>query len=438
MKAKVKIGVVCLTRHTFDFEAAQELYKNTQKQLQQIENVEWVFIKDTVVEVEDAQIAGRSIKAADVDGLVVISGTFHLGHLALTLDKIVGKPILLWAYNELPYNGGKIRLNSVCGVNLNASNLYKAGNDSFISIVGDEIDEDWIDALRMKATLERSHIGILGYRAHGFFNLGIDELKTFKDTGILLDHYEIHEMYTQEVTEKELEKARKQVEDIFNLDGVSSEQIVSVVRLTASAKKFMDKNKLDAVAVRCWPEFASEYGISPCAAMSILQSLGYVMGCEGDVEGTLSMLACKAAGAQTPFLADLSQVNLSEDFALMWHCGVAPANLWDGKSVRSLDTYFAGGKGVTADFVLKSGSVNIMRIDSARGKTRLFMEAGEAMDMNKDLRGTYAKVRFNRNIQGLLELVTTTGVAHHVSMVYGDYTKKFKLFARIMGWEIIG
>ncbi|WDC85307.1 hypothetical protein PL321_07655 [Caloramator sp. mosi_1] len=99
---------------------------------------------------------------------MIISGTFHLGHLALILNKEIRKPILLWAFNELPYNGGKIRLNSVCGVNLNASNLYKSGCDNFICIVSDRIDTEWIDALRMKKALEDAHIGLVGYNAHGF------------------------------------------------------------------------------------------------------------------------------------------------------------------------------------------------------------------------------------------------------------------------------
>ncbi len=437
MSSPVKIGVCVLTRHTFDYKKAHEMYLETIEDLKRIEDVEYVFIEESVVEVEDALSAGLTFKQADVDGVIIISGTFHLGHLALTIDGIVKKPILLWAYDELPYDGGKIRLNAVCGLNLNASNLYKSGNDTYHCVVGDTVDMNWIDALRMKAAINRAHIGIIGYRAHGFFNLGVDELKMFSETNVLLDHYEIEDMYKQTITDTQYEEAKKLVLSRFDVSTISEKQLDLVSKLTASAKKFMDDNKLTAIAVRCWPEFAAHYGISPCAAMSILQSFGYIMACEGDVEGSLSMLACRAAGAETPFLADLSQVNRQENFALMWHCGVAPVNLCNGKCTCSLDTYFAGGKGVTADFVLKSGEVNIMRIDSARGKTRVFFERGEAMDMDKLLRGTYAKVRFDASIDRLLDVITKTGVAHHVSMVYGDYIEVYKLFARIMQWETI-
>lgn len=437
MLGNVRIGVCVLTRHTFDYKVAHEMYVQTMNDLRKIENIEFVFIEESVVEVEDANKAGLKFKQEDVDGVIIISGTFHLGHLALTIDGIVKKPVLLWAYDELPYDGGKIRLNSVCGLNLNASNLYKSGNNTYHCVVGNKVDTNWIDALRMKAALQRAHIGIIGYRAHGFFNLGVDELNMFRQTQILLDHYEIEDMYQQTVTPEYVEQAKKLVLDNFDVTSISSKQLELVVNLTASAKQFMDRQNLTAIAVRCWPEFAATYGISPCAAMSVLQSLGYIMACEGDVEGAMSMLACRAAGAETPFLADLSQVNRQENFALMWHCGVAPVNLCSGKCHCSLDTYFAGGKGVTADFVLKSGEVNIMRIDTARGKTRVFFERGQAMDMDKLLRGTYAKVRFDATIDRLLDVITKTGVAHHVSMVYGDYIEVYRLFARMMEWETI-
>lgn len=437
MKKSINIGVVCLARTTFDYIAAKEIYDGLQADLAEIEQVKFHFIEELVIEVDDAKRAAIEIASKNVDALIVISGTFHLGHLVLEMDKVVRKPILLWGLNELPYNGGKIRLNSVCGVNLNASNLYKAGNRQYYVIVADKIDENWIDAIRINAALSSSHIGIAGFRAHGFFNLGIDELSTYNQTGILLDHYELNDIFSTEVTEEEVKDKKEKLTSTFVVSGITELQLNKVAQLSAKLKKFVDLNKLNALAIRCWPEFAGTYGISPCAAMSILQSEDYILGCEGDVEGAMSMLAHKAVGAETPFLADLSQVDLNEDSALMWHCGVAPCNLWDGKCERSLDTYFAGGKGVTADFVMKSGEVMVLRIDSAAGKQRIFMQKGTGIPMEKLLRGTYVKVRFENHIKDVLDKVVYTGVAHHLSLVYGDYTKPFEIFAKIKGWEVI-
>jgi len=370
---------------------------------------------------------------------VIITGTFHLGHLALILKKRVNRPVLLWAFSELPYNGGKIRLNSVCGLNLNASNLYKAGYDDVVCIVGDTIDTDWIDAIRMKAAIENSHIGIVGYRADGFFNLDIDEMKNFAQTGILIDHYEISDVLAVEVLPEEAEAFEKEISDEFDLSCISGEQKSKVAALCVKLDKFMDKHGLTALAMRCWPEFANMYGISPCASMSVLQSRGRIIGCEGDIEGVMSMVACDAVGESlTPFLADLSQVNFDENYALLWHCGVAPKNLWDGKCVRSLDTYFAGGRGVTAGFVMKPGRVSIMRIDSARGKTRLYMQGGTVVPMEKELTGTYAKVVFDRKVNEVLDSIVSSGVAHHFAVIYSDKLRVFRIFSKLMGYELIG
>jgi len=305
--------------------------------------------------------------------VVIISGTFHLGHLALIIDRAVRRPILLWAFNELPYDGGKIRLNSVCGLNLNASNLYKAGRDYYACIVADEIDQDWIKALRMRAAIESAHIGIAGYRAHGFFNLSVEDLSVYQKMGVLVDHYEQEDLY------RNTDVSDFDVSTLFDCSTITSRQQTLVSQLSVSMERFLNENQLDALAVRCWPEFAARYGCSPCAAMSVLQGKGYTLACEGDVEGAISLLAARAASDEDPFLADLSQVDFEQDFALMWHCGVAPETLWDKKSKKTLDTYFAAGKGVTADFVLEGGPVTIFRIDSARGKTRLRLQKGRAV-----------------------------------------------------------
>ncbi len=162
MKQKVKLGVVCLARTTFDYSAAEGIYKQLLEDMDSLEQVEIVSIPHLVIEVEDAKEAASKLSGSDIDGLVIISGTFHLGHLVLELHKVLHKPLLLWGLPELPYNGGKIRLNSICGVNLDASNLYKSGVKNYSVCLGASIDENWVDAVRIDAALKNTHLGILG------------------------------------------------------------------------------------------------------------------------------------------------------------------------------------------------------------------------------------------------------------------------------------
>jgi L-fucose isomerase-like protein len=433
MRERVKIGVLCLARRTFDFEAAKKIYAKKKAILRALPDVDWIFCDGLIIEVEEAVAAAEQIRRAGVDGVVIISGTFHLGHLALIVNERVKQPLLLWALPELPYDGGKIRLNSLCGLNLNASNLYKSGCDNYAYCFGEKIDRVWIDAVRMKRVLGGARIGIVGYRADGFFNLSVNDLQIYRNFGILIDHYELAEA----MGSRGKSSIQEEVRSIFDCSAVTEKQLEKVCAAAFSIKMLMEKNRLDALALRCWPEFADEFGISPCASMSYLASKGYIISCEGDVEGALSMLAARAASGETPFLADISQADLEKDDALLWHCGVASPTLWDGQSEIALDTYFAGGRGVTADFVAQSGRVTVLRLDSARGRTRLFTASGEALPMKKKLKGTYAKVRFDGGVDNLLDLIIQNGVAHHVAMVYGDYGEVFQEFARLCGFEII-
>ena len=437
MKQDVTIGVVCLARKTYDYLAAADIYKEIQNDLAKISNVHFEIIPELVIEIEDAQNAARILSEKHIDGMVVITGTFHLGHLVLEIEKVLHKPLLLWGLNELPYNGGKIRLNSVCGVNLNASNLYKSGVRNYHVIIQDSIDEDWIDAIRISRALSDAHIGIAGFRAHGFFNLGVYDLNVYKSLGILIDHYELEDIYTYAVPQADIDARMKQLKSLFDVTGITEDQLIKVAQLSAKMNAFFEANKLTALAIRCWPEYAAKFGISPCAAMSLLQSENKILACEGDIEGALSMIAHRALGAETPFLFDFSQVNFEQNFALFWHCGVAPCNLWDGKCSRSLDTYFAGGKGVTADFVLKSGDVSVLRIDSAGTDYRVFLQTAKGVPMNNDLKGTYFKVVFDIPVRDVLQKVIDNGIAHHASVVYGTFVRPVELFAKIKGWEVI-
>lgn len=437
LELAANVGVVCLARQTFDFNEALVKYRQIQQELQKISGVNFIFIPDLLFEREEARGAAARLAQQELDGLVCISGTFHLGSLVLEMVGRLQKPVLLWGLNEPPCDGGKIRFNSACGVNLDASNLYKAGVRDYHACFGDAVDEAWLAALRAGAVLGRARVGLAGSRAHTFYNMGFDELNSWRSTGALVDYLQLQELFDWPVAAEEERENYIQLHETFQVAAVSEEQLRLTARLAAKLDRFLEDNRLDALALRCWPEFATRYGIAPCAAISLLQARGRIIACEGDVEGALSMLIHRALGVDTPFLADLSQVDFTADEALLWHCGAAPCNLWDGCSELSLDSYHAGGKGVTADFVLKPGALSLLRIDSAGREIRLFYQEGEALPMEKKLKGTYARVTFHEGVAAVLNRVIEHGIAHHVSAAYGAYRRPLEILSRLKGWPLI-
>jgi L-fucose isomerase-like protein len=68
---------------------------------------------------------------------------------------------------------------------------------------------------------------------------------------------------------------------------------------------------------------------------------------------------------------------------------------------------------------------------------RLFIQRGRAVPMDKELMGTYAKVVFEQAVEKVLDSILANGVAHHFALIYGDQIRAFKLFAKMMGYQLI-
>src|SRR5512141_119363 len=124
-----RLGIVCLARLTFDADLAAQWYVEAQAALREIDGIELCAVERLVVEAPDAGAAAAELRAKGIDALVILSGTFALGGLAMQLAQEFSTiPLLLWAWPEPQEQTGKLRLNSLVGVNVNASNLYKLGH----------------------------------------------------------------------------------------------------------------------------------------------------------------------------------------------------------------------------------------------------------------------------------------------------------------------
>ena len=84
--------------------------------------------------------------------------------------------------------------------------------------------------------------------------------------------------------------------------------VEKVAKLAATFRSIAQTTRSSALAIRCWPEFAMHYGVSPCAAMSYNMASGLITACEGDIMGAVTMLTLKAFGCEEMYLSDISQI----------------------------------------------------------------------------------------------------------------------------------
>ncbi|MGC9218028.1 MAG: L-fucose/L-arabinose isomerase family protein [Athalassotoga sp.] len=442
MKEKIKIGVVPLVRSTYDVKEGNRIYTAQIKRLRNMQDVDWVAFEKGIEDENEFPDVLKTLYG--VDGVILVSNTFHLGtFVSKLLSEFPNIPILIWALPEPAYNGGRIRINSLVGAHLDGSNIYKMGHDNFEFFYG-TMEEDhfseklnqWLDALRIVKKWKNAKIGLIGAHAKSFFNIDVYEPALYSDIGGEIEYVSLESVFNSRIEEEFIDKEAEEIRKIYSFgENMDEARLKKVAKLSLTFEKMVNDSKFDAMAIRCWPEFASVYGISPCAAMSKFMVKHIPIACEGDIEGSLGMMAYKSIGCNEVFLADVSQI-IDENDLLLWHCGVAPYNTWDGKSEKTLDTYFANGHGVTVGFVLKTGPVTIMRVDYARGKWRIFLQEGEVVPMEKELKGTYARVKVKSSID-VVEKLIKNGFAHHVVLGYGNYSEVIKELAKIKNWEVV-
>ncbi len=440
----MRIAVIALARSTYDVAEGTKIFRDQANLLQNsYKTVQWIFPAGPIEYVESLKSFLQTMQKASVDGIILLSATFHLGDVALQISRnFPTTPILCWAIPEPPYNGGRIRLNSIVGAHLDFSNLYRSGRTDLTFAYGTLLDDefkrklsDWLNAIRVIKTLKECKIGILGGRAKSFVNIDVYEPELYKELGVLVEPVTFEEVFQFTVTSEELVMQKEKYQSLYKFaPSMDEERLEKVARLKIALQRVFENSRFCALAIRCWPEFATYYGISPCAAMSFNIAEGRIMACEGDILGAITMLIFKAFECNETYLADLSQI-FENGQLLLWHCGVAAHNLWDGKSERHLDTYFAGGKGVTVGFVLKPGPVTLARLDYIRNRWVLLVYETEAVETSQELKGSYVRINL-KNPKSFLEKVIETGFAHHIVMAYGSYSSSLKMIAQLKGWDI--
>ena len=105
-------------------------------------------------------------------------------------------------------------------------------------------------------------------------------------------------------------------------------------------------------------------GAMPCTAYSVLADMGYIIGCESDMHGTISMMLLSAAslGEKKPFFGEFTVRHPeNKNGELLWHCGPFAYSLKDPDSK-------AKQVNMRQWFKVKDGGYTICRFEQDNGK----------------------------------------------------------------------
>ena len=120
---KPRIGVVAVGRPTFDVDYANEVFDKAWAGLAALP-VEIVGEKTLHFDSDPALSAFTAANAAGIDLLLLLQVTFTDSSVCAEIAKSLSVPLVVWTFPEAR-TGGRLRLNSFCGVNLASHTLSR-------------------------------------------------------------------------------------------------------------------------------------------------------------------------------------------------------------------------------------------------------------------------------------------------------------------------
>ncbi|MBE0531811.1 MAG: L-fucose/L-arabinose isomerase family protein [Rhodospirillales bacterium] len=434
-----RIGLVVLARPQFDTAFAQETVDRAWRQLQGLE-AEFIGTPDLLFDADAVKGRVADLTRRPLDLLLVLQATFTDAVMTVALADSVDAPLFLWSFPE-PRTGGRLRLNAICGVNLAAHALGRAGRP-YDYVNGDADDpaalaeiEATARAGAIRRKLAETRIGVVGQHPAGFDSCRYDPAGLQSLLGVSVEPIDLSAFFerARSVADGDIRAIRDRVaSEISGLDGLDQDALAKSLRVYAALRRTADDGKFAGLAVRCWPEFFTELGGAACGPMGMMGEDGTPCGCEADVLGTISTLILRWLSDAPAFNSDLVDVDVTDDTAVFWHCGQAPVSMADPDGPRRATVHSNRRLPLLYEFAFKPGRITLARLSQSKNQLRLVVGGGEVLKRPLSFSGTSGVVRFDRPAREVMDAVIGEGLEHHMSLAYGDHRPALRRLARML------
>ncbi len=440
----IQIGFVPIARPTFDLDLARgvtaQLYEAVRCAGYQL-----VGSQELVMDGRTIDMRIDELKTADIDMILMAQASFADSTMVSQLARAIPAPLLMWAFPE-DQIGGRLRINSFCGVNLAAHGLQRAGL-GYDALYAPPEDPDALAKLRdfaiaaaVKSRLTGSRIGRLGAHPDGFDTCLVNHEGLRAQLGVEVAQYELEALFerVRGVDPTQVRAVADAMSGILagfgDVDaGAANGTLGAYLSLEALARE----EDLSGLAVRCWPEFFTDLGCAACGAMSLLSDAMKPCSCEADVNGTITQLILQWISGEPAFGSDIVAFDVDADEATLWHCGLAPLSMADPDSQPEATIHSNRRLPLLMQFPLKPGRVTIARLSEATGEFRLVIGGGEMLKAPPAFTGTSGIIRFDSGAAAVMESLLGEGLEHHVSLTYGDHQDVLEALARQLGLPVL-
>ena len=222
----------------------------------------------------------------------------------------------------------------------------------------------------------------------------------------------------------ELEEGRKLLESRYEMDEITPPLLKKVYAFVLLYQELFRELNVQAMSAECWTAMQLGVNAMPCTAYSILADMGYIISCESDMHGaiTMALLSCASLGKSIPFFGEFTVRHPhNKNAELLWHCGPFAYSLKKPSSV-------AKNVNMRQWFEVKEGKYTIARMDQDDGEYYLLSGLCRSVDGPYTF-GTYLWAEFDDLSKWEHKLVEGPYI-HHMVEIEGDYTKELREFCK--------
>jgi L-fucose isomerase-like protein len=272
--------------------------------------------------------------------------------------------------------------------------------------------------------LRNARLGQIGTRPNAFETVRYSE-KILEFNGITIEPIDLSEIFglINQLNDDD-PQVKEKIEFIKNYTSTKSfptEGILKLAKLAVVIERWVETNDLDGFAFQCWPSIQDNFGIVPCAVMSMFSEGLVPAACEVDISGLIGMLILQIASETPSAILDWNN-NYGEDQnkMVLFHCSNLPKSFFKDTEM-TIHPIISDLKGGDVSFGaiqgrIKSRSCTLLRIetDDLYGEIKALLAEGNYTEDPLNTFGGYGVVEIP-NLQGLLKTLCLGGFAHHVA-----------------------
>ena len=377
-----------------------------------------------------------------------ISNTIKLSNLNV--------PVLVHASSdEIDKMDRKNRRDAFCGKISVTNVLYQYGipftltKNHTCPIKSDEFKEDiksFENVCRIVKKLRNARLGQIGTRPNAFETVRYSE-KILEFNGITIEPIDLSEIfgYIKQLDNND-QKVLDKIEFIKNYTStkvISENNLIKLAKLAVVIEEWVKENELDGFAFQCWPSIQDNFGIVPCAVMSMFSEGLVPAACEVDISGLIGMLILQiASGTPSAILDWNNNYGDNPTKMVLFHCSNLPKSFFQDTRM-TIHPIISDLKGKDVSFGAIQGRIKtkpctLLRVetDDLYGEIKALVVKGSYTDDPLDTFGGYGVIEIS-NLQGILKTVCKEGFAHHVAASLSEVKDiVIEALTKYLGWNV--